>query len=53
MGESAGSWSVMYQIMNPLSSGLFVGAIGESTTNLGKLSYRYRTPEEDEKWGQR
>jgi len=50
MGESAGSWSVMHQIMNPLSSGLFIGAIGQSATSLGNLNFRYRTPEEDEKW---
>jgi len=41
----------MHHIMSPLSSGLFVRAIGQSGTNLGNLNNRYRTPEEDEKWG--
>ena len=47
MGESAGSWSVFHQILSPVASGLFHGAIGQSGTPIGHLNYLYRTAEED------
>jgi len=53
MGQSAGSWGIIHQLLNPQSAGLFTGAIAESGTPLGKLSNRYRTAEEDEAWGTR
>ncbi len=45
-GESAGSWSIMHQVLTPLSAGLFKQAIGQSGTPLGHLGYSYRTEEE-------
>ncbi len=50
-GESAGSWSVMHQLLSPKVSGLFRGAIGHSGTPMGNLNHRYRTEEEDLAWG--
>jgi len=37
-GESAGSWSVVHQILNPQSKGLFRAAIGQSGSIVGGLS---------------
>ena len=35
MGESAGSWSVFYQLLNPSSSSFFSAAIGQSGAVTG------------------
>ena len=40
MGESAGSWSVMHQVMSPKVAGMFRGAIGHSGTPIGHLNNR-------------
>jgi len=53
MGESAGSWSVLHQILSPQSQGLFSQAIAASATPFSVLQFGYRTAEEDEVWGQR
>ena len=39
MGESAGSWSVFYQLLNPTSSGLFTAAIGQSGAATGGIGW--------------
>ena len=39
MGESAGSWSVFYQLLNPNTSGLFTAAIGQSGAVTGGVGW--------------
>ena len=39
MGESAGSWSVFYQLLNPSTSGFFSAAIGQSGAVTGGVGW--------------
>jgi len=39
MGESAGSWSVFYQLLNPSSTGFFSAAIGQSGAVTGGVGW--------------
>ena len=39
MGESAGSWSVFYQLLNPSTSNLFTAAIGQSGAVSGGIGW--------------
>ena len=47
MGESAGSWSVFYQLLNPTSSGLFSAAIGQSGAIPGGVGWGQVFTEEE------
>ena len=52
-GESAGSWSTMYHVLSPKSSGLFSAAVGQSGTPVGKLMFDYRLEDRDQREGQK
>ena len=52
MGESAGSWSVLYHIMSPRSKTLFHQAIGQSGT-VASSQFREYTEDEARRWGQK
>ena len=41
MGESAGSWSVMYQLLSPKSAGLFQRVISQSGTPMSPAYHEY------------
>jgi len=41
-GESAGSWSVMYQVLSPLSRGLFTKAIAQSGAPFSTMRHSSR-----------
>ena len=41
MGESAGSWSVMYQLLSPASAGLFQRVISQSGTPMSPAYHEY------------
>ena len=45
MGESAGSWSVFYHMMSPLSKGLFQQVIGQSGTVMSPAWKEYNENE--------
>ncbi len=45
-GQSAGSWSVMHQLLSLQAEGLFRGAIGQSGTPVGHLNNQARTGEQ-------
>jgi len=51
MGQSAGSWSVFYHVMSPLSTGLFKNVIGQSgsVTSPGIQQY---SADQAHRWGQ-
>ena len=41
MGEDAGSWSVMYQLLSPQSAGLFKRVISQSGTPMSPAYHEY------------
>merc|ERR1719367_2199471 len=51
MGESAGSWSVMYQLLSPASAGLFQRVISQSGTPMSPAYHEY-TQDKANQYGQ-
>jgi len=51
MGESAGSWSVMYQLLSPASAGLFQRVISQSGTPMSPAYHEY-TQDKAKEYGQ-